>query len=132
MESWREAWRRGIAPQLSVGALTALRDALRDDDPRLLQGATTSPPPLHCVQDSPCEAACSIGYGGWQGDGLQTVAEVEEFFATVCFETDLAIGEPASCRWFINWTDETDRSTMIAELLPEVEKVLNDRLLPAH
>src|SRR4051794_5509126 len=91
MESWREVWRNGIAPQLSLAGLEALRKALRTDDPRLLQGATTSPPPLPSVQDWPVEAACVIGYGAWQGDGMETVAEVEERFATICFNADEAI-----------------------------------------
>ncbi len=46
------------------------------DDPRLTQGSTTTPP-LMCVQDWPVEAACVLGFCGWQGDGLETVAEVE-------------------------------------------------------
>jgi hypothetical protein len=44
-----------------------------------------------------------VGYCAWQGDGLETVAEVEEFFARVCFEADQVLGEPAACRWFLNW-----------------------------
>jgi hypothetical protein len=110
---------------LSRNALEALRDALRDDDPRLIQGATTTPPPLQCVQDWPVEAACVIGYAGWQGEGLETVAEVEEFFARTSYQIDLACGEPAGCRFFLNWHDETPREEMRRELLPEVERSLN-------
>ena len=127
MESWRKVWRDGVAPQLSTPGLEALRDALRTDDPRLLQGATTTPPPLQCVQDWPVEAACGVGYCGWQGDGLETVAEVEEFFARVCFEVDLRLGEPAACRWFLNWFDETPRDEMRALLLAEVNRTLGQR-----
>ena len=127
MESWQKVWREGVAPLLSTASLDALQSALLDDDGRLLQGATTSPPPLQCVQDWPCEGACAIGYCGWQGDGLETVAEVEEFFAQMCFEVDQRLGEPAACRWFLNWFDETPRGQMRDQLLPEVRRVLAER-----
>jgi hypothetical protein len=74
------------------------------------------------------EAACGLGYCGWQGDGLETVAEVEEFFARTCFEADQRLGEPAACRWFLNWFDETPREEMRRQLLPEVNRSLAQRL----
>src|SRR5215475_13784837 len=86
MESWRKVWRNGVSPLLSNTAIEALRRGLISDDTRLIQGATTTPPPLQCVQDWPVEAACALGFCGWQGEGLGTVAEVEEFFARMCFE----------------------------------------------
>ena len=128
MESWRKVWREGLAPQISTAGLDALRRALLDDDPRLLQGATTSPPPLQCVEDWPVEGACGLGYCGWQGDGLETVAEVEEFFARACFEADQRLGEPAGVRWFLNWFDETPREEMRRQLLAEVNRTLAHRL----
>ena len=128
MESWINVWRKGLAPLLSTESLEALRCALVQDDPRLLQGATTTPPPLQCVQDWPVEAACALGYCGWQGDGLETVAEVEEFFARMCFEIDQQLGEPAACRWFLNWYDDTPRAQMRQELLAEVQRSLAQRL----
>jgi len=127
MESWREVWRKGFAPLISTEGLKALADALAGDDPRLLQGATTSPYPLQCVQERTVEAACGIGYCGWKGDGLETVAEVEEFFSRVCFEVDMALGEPAGCRWFLNWFDETPRDEMRSLLLPEVLASIEER-----
>ena len=128
MESWRNTWRKGVAPLLSTQSLESLRSALVNDDARLLQGATTTPPPLQCVQDWPVEAACALGYCGWQGDGLETVAEVEEFFARMCFEIDQLMGEPAACRWFLNWFDDTPRDEMRRELLVEVQRSLAQRL----
>jgi hypothetical protein len=101
------------------------------DDPRLLQGATTTPPPLQCVQDWPVEAACVLGYCAWQGEGLETVAEVEEFFARACFEADQLLGEPAACRWFLNWYDDTPRDEMRRLLLAEVNRTLAQRLRTA-
>ena len=127
MENWRNVWRNGFVPVLSTKGLGDLRDALRTDDLRLVQGATTSPPPLMCVQDWPVEACCALGYCGWQGDGLTSVGEVEEFFAKCCFEADERLGEPAACRWFLNWFDDTPRDQMRRELLAEVELALAER-----
>ena len=128
MESWRQVWREGFVPVISTRGLKALRDALSADDPRLTQGSTTTPPPLMCVQDWPVEAACALGYCGWQGDDLDTVGQVEEFFARVCFEADARLGEPAACRWFLNWFDDTPRIEMRRELLAEVEWALTEGL----
>jgi hypothetical protein len=127
MESWKKVWRDGVAPLLSTHSLESLRAALSADDVRLMQGATTTPPPMQCVQDWPVEAACALGYCGWQGEGLETVAEVEEFFARMCFEIDQRLGEPAACRWFLNWYDETPRSEMREALLAEVNLTLAQR-----
>ena len=127
MESWKLVWRKGFAPVLSNKGLSALRDALRNDDLRLVQGSTTTPPPLLCVHDWPVEACDALGYCGWQGEGLVTVGEVEEFFARACYEADERLGEPAACRWFLNWYDDTPRYEMRAELLAEVERTLCER-----
>src|SRR5437868_5688594 len=129
MESWRKVWREGIAPQLSLAGLRALARALIQNDPRLLQGGTTAPPPLHCMRDSAVEAACGVGYCGWQGSGLQTVGKVEEFFFSICNETDRTLGEPTACRWFLNWFDDTPRDGMRRLLLPEVQLALAQRRL---
>ena len=122
MDSWRQVWRDGLAPLISTRALEVLRTALVNDDGRLMQGATTSPPPLQCVQDWPVESACALGFCGWQGEGLETVAEVEEYFARLCFEVDQRLGEPAACRWFLNWFDEAPRDEMRRQLLAEVQR----------
>src|SRR5262245_32662730 len=127
METWRTVWRDGFAPALSRKGLEALRAALLADDPRLTQGSTTTPPPLMCVQDWPVEAACALGYCGWQGDKLETVGQVEEYFARCCFEADTRLGEAAACRWFLNWFDDTPRAEMRRELLAEVERAIEER-----
>src|SRR5215831_262637 len=127
MESWKHAWRKGFAPQLSTAGLVALAAALEGDDRRLLQGATTSPPPVPLVLDWPPEAACPAALCGWLGDGLETVGELEEYFATVCRDADLALGGNAACRWFLNWADETPRGQMRAALLLEVKRELRRR-----
>lgn len=130
MESWRLVWRQGFAPLLPLDGLDALLTALRDDDSRLVQGSTTTPPPLRCVEDWLVEAADAIalcgvpGAGGW---GEAKVGEIEEFFAKACFDCDQAAGEPAACRWVLNWYDDTPRDEMRAELALEVEAAIWER-----
>jgi hypothetical protein len=127
VESWRKVWRDGVAPLLSGSHLAALADALERDDPALVQGATTVPPPLTTLQDWPCEGACLLAYAGWRGGGLTSVGEVEEFFAELCGRIDQAMGEPAACRYVMHAWDETPRDTMRAELLAEVRLALAGR-----
>jgi hypothetical protein len=127
MTAWQRAWRLGISQVLSTAALLALKKALESNDQRLLQGSTTSPPPLQCVQDYAVEGACALAYCGWEGDGLETVGQVEEFFARTCYEADERLGEPSACRHFLHWFDETPRDEMRRQLLPEVQRVLAER-----
>lgn len=139
LATWQKVWRRGFAPLLSMDHLNVLAAALRDNDPRLIQGATTSPPPLQCVQDWPAEAACVLGLCGVFDNGGfaenpadahfagATVAEVEEFFAKACFDCDQILAEPAGCRHFLNWYDETPRDEMRRDLLAEVELEIERR-----
>jgi hypothetical protein len=131
MENWRRVWRDGFAPLLSRNALEKLRDALRSDDARLIQGSTTTPPPLMCVQDWPVECACALGFCGWQGDGLTTVGQVEEYFNSLLLLCDARLGEPAECRYFLNWFDERPRAEVRVELLAEVEMALAHRPMDA-
>jgi hypothetical protein len=127
MESWRQVWRVGLAPQISTAGLEALRSALIADDSRLIQGSTTTPPPLMCVLDWPVEAACAIGFCGWQGDKLQRVEQVERYFAERCANCDHDTGEDGGVRHFLNWFDDTPRVHVLRELLPEVERELSSR-----
>jgi len=127
MEAWRKVWREGFAGQFSDKGLVALAKALELDEKRLLQGSTTSPPPLECCAAWPVEASCAVGFCGWQGEGLETVREVETFFAKACFEADQRLGEPAMCRWFLNWFDDTPRAEMRVLLVEEVRLELEKR-----
>jgi len=131
MEPWRKVWRDGFAPSLSTAGLEALRTALMTNDGRLLQGATTSPPPMACVQKWPVEATCAVGFCAWHGEGLDTVGEVEEFFARSCHEADERLREPAACRYFLEWFDDTPRDEMRRLLLDEVNLALSQRVLTA-
>jgi hypothetical protein len=135
VESWRKVWREGFAPLLSRKALVALSKALEYNDPSLIQRRTTDPVPgvgrfgidSETSADSPLCGACAIGYCGWKGEGLETVGEVEEFFASICHEADKRLGEPGGCRWFLNWFDETDRRDTIPELAAEVALALMNK-----
>jgi len=127
MESWRHIWREGFAPSLPTNGLMALSEALITDDTRLLQGANTCPPPLMCVKDWPVEGADAIGFVGWMESNLANVGEVEEFFARACFECDKRLQEPAACRWFLNYWDDTPRAEVFRELLSEVKRTLAER-----
>jgi hypothetical protein len=131
MESWRKAFRDGIAPLLSDAALSALATALEIDDPRLVQAWTTMPSPSPSVQQWPVKAACAIGFAGWQGHQLVTVGAVEDYFCKLCMECDFTLGEPAGVRWFLTWFDETPRDLMRRLLLAEVNVELATRRQPA-
>ena len=127
MERWRKVWREGLARQLSTRALEALNRALLDNDARLLQGATTSPPALDVMADCDVEAACALCFSAWQGDGRRTIAEVVQEFDRVCQAADVALGEPAGCRLFLDWFDLTPRLEVRRLLGAEVERSLCQR-----
>ena len=128
MEKWRRVWRTSIAPRISRDGLTALQDALRRDDVRLIQGSICSPPALDSLRDCEVNAACAIGFCGWQGDGLANVGEIEDYFQQICDAADLDFDEPAVCRYFLHWFDDVPRSEMRRELLGEVTLALQGHL----
>ena len=127
MEKWRRVWRVGIAPQLSRHALRALGSALLRDDPRLVQGTITAPPPLDANRGCDVEEACAIGLCGWLGEGRTRVGAVEDYFTAVAEAADAAFGESAACRHFFNWFDDAARPIMRRELLAEVTRALRER-----
>ncbi|HEY1189547.1 MAG TPA: hypothetical protein VGE74_18015 [Gemmata sp.] len=127
MESWRLYWRKALAAVLPTTGIESLRDALRSDNPCLVQGSTTVPAPLIATRDERVCGACAIAFCGWQGDALETVGAVEEFFSRICWEGDQAFGEPAGCRKFLDWFDDTPRDEVRRELFAEVERTLAER-----
>ena len=127
METWRQVWRDGFAPNISTENLESLKVALEQDDPHLVQGSTTIPPPLMVVQDWECEGACAVSYCGWKGEYLNSVGAVEEYFAKQCYLADQNLNEVAACRHFLNWFDDTPRPQMRRELLEEVNYILSQR-----
>jgi hypothetical protein len=128
MSMWKTVLQEGFLPGISSKALLALEHALRLDDPRLIQGATTMPPPLQCVLDWPCEGSCLRGFCAWADHDFEaSVGQVEEEFARACFDADERVGEKAGCRYLLNWFDETPRDEMRALLLPEIQAELARR-----
>ncbi len=132
MEAWRRVWRHGFSPLLPLLGLQRLKTALETDDPRLLQGATCTPPPLTAVLDWPVEACDCIVFAFWADHDFHCTAEDgEEFFAQRCFECDTILGEPAASRWFLNWYDETPRNEVFRALALEVGLEVTKRLRKA-
>lgn len=127
MEKWRRIWREGLAPRLSRAGLEALQWALIRDDPRLLQGTTCYPPSLDALRKRAVEGTCALGFCGWQGDGLNQVGQVEDYFQRLCDAADTAFHEPAACRYFLNWFDAAPRSEMRRELIIETTLALQQR-----
>lgn len=131
VELWRKVFRDGFAKVLPTSGLKAAAQALRDDDKQLLtSGQTTLPVCMTATKHWACEGACFLGYVGWWDAnlGLSTVDQVEEFFAKACFDADQRLGEPAACRHFLNWFDDTPRDEMRRELLAEVERAIAARI----
>lgn len=130
-EPWQTVFREGLAPLLSPAALVALREALECDDGRLMQWVTVSPPPLTMHEHDECDGACLIGFCGWIGEGLETVGEVEEYFARTCCAVDGRIGEYAGVRKLLNAWDETPREEIFREVLAEVRLEIARRVREA-
>jgi hypothetical protein len=122
--NWRRVWREGFVPVLPLEGLRALQAALASNDPTLLQGLTTVPPPMRVMLDWPVEAACATTYCGWKALHLGSVLKADEYFANTCFAVDQLLDEPAGCRHFLNWYDDTPREEMRRELLPEVQRAI--------
>jgi hypothetical protein len=118
--AWQKCWRLGFSPQFTDAALLLLQDALQSDDPELIQGATTYPPPVPALADWPCERADPVAFALWKGADLSTVGEVEEAFARACAEADRRLGGRGECRWLLIWWDESDYGTARRLLLREV------------
>jgi hypothetical protein len=120
----RKVWREGILPQLTDGQLAALSTALETDDPRLIQGSTTSPLPVPDNLDCHVQATCPLAFALWQGRRGATIREVESAFARLCAAADAALGLPRSVSHFAGWWDESDREHARLMLLAEVEIAL--------
>jgi len=127
MDKCRRVWREGLAPHLSRAGLLALQSALLADDPRLLQGTVSSPPPLDALRECAVNGACAIGWCGWQGEGLRSVGQIEEYFHRICDAAAAALHDPVACRYFFDWYDAAPRAEIRRELLAEVKLTLQGR-----
>ena len=124
MESWRKVWREGVAPLLSTVSLAALAKGFGDRRRPASQGATTTPPPLQCVHDWPVECRVCARLLRLAGRRAGIRGGGRGVLCPMCFEIDRCLGEPAGCRWFLNWFDETPRLEMRRLLLAEVNAPL--------
>lgn len=127
--AWQRAWRQGIAPQLTTEGLQGLQKALQENNPALITGATTFPPPLHCVADWPVQGCCPLCWLLLDGKNPHevSVGQLEERFAQACCRADQLLGEPAAVRYFLNEVDEWTREELRQNLLPEVDLALTQR-----
>jgi hypothetical protein len=123
--AWRDVWRRGIAPLLAREDLQALLEALRRDDPTLLQGRTLEPCYAPGMDDFPCQGGCLLAYAGWRGQGLRTLGEVDEYFARLCFSADAALNCPGAVSVLFEYFDRTPRAEMRRELEVEILMTLD-------
>lgn len=135
LESWRWAWRNGVAPTVSTTGLEALAKALEENDPRLVQGvtirtapvSTDAPRPLPPYDQMPVSGACALGFCGWIGDDLPTAGQVDGYFASKTTEADQRLGAHRCVSSFLCWFDDNPREEVFRELLAEVEAELTRR-----
>jgi hypothetical protein len=127
LKPWQKAFREEIAPHLSEKTLAVLRKGLDEDDPRLVQGTTVSPHPSGPIgsrgRTTPPTGACALGYCGWQGEGLNSVGDVWDFFGKFRNEVDdYALND------FVSFFDSNERHMVFAALSSEIDAVLAERL----
>lgn len=125
--AWKKVFRDGIAPSLSDDSLEYLLGALERDDPELVQGSTTVPPPLMIYHDYDCNGGCAVAYAIWKGEGIRLIGELEEKWAAVLWEADQRLGEPAAVRYFLNFWDDTPREVVRRELSAEIWRIMRER-----
>ena len=126
MKQMQVDWRPFFA-QIKTRGLLRLWVMLDCDSLDLIQGGTTVPPPWEVCASWPAEQACPIGTCGL-GEGMESVAQVTDYFARVCAGVDVALNEPAGCRRALNAWDEGEREVERLVLLAEVEAELARRL----
>jgi hypothetical protein len=117
LEPWQVAFRLA-APEIGRAGLEALARGLREDDPAICQGRTTTAEPYG--EAFAPETACPIGFAAWKGRGLSTIREVQDAFHAVMSRVAKEAGEPGAGRWLTQWVDATPRDEMRAALLEEI------------
>lgn len=128
LAGWQVAFRQGVAPQLSTAALERLADGLLGDDPALVQGWTTEPPPVeHCL-DEYATGGCLLCYGLMADfDGPPLVADLAGRFGDVCRRCDEALGLPGAVGYLLRAWDDLPRAEARALFRAEVERTLLER-----
>ena len=125
MESWRLVWRDGFAPVLTTDRAGGPPRRPRGGRPPADAGLHDHPAPAACAcrtgrSRPPARSATAAG----RATGWRPSARSRSSSPACCFEADQRLGEPAACRWFLNWFDDTPRDEMRRELLAEVELAL--------
>jgi len=130
--AWKTAWRQGIAPQLEMCCLLALRRGLIESDPALIRGATTRPPRMATTEDEPIVGGCPIAYAIWRGWKLTTVVTVSDQFRKVIESADMDLEQLGlSHATFTLWWDYSLPDAWM-ELLAEVEASIQAKTGSAH
>jgi hypothetical protein len=127
--AWQRVFRQGLLPDVSTKALHAFRQALAEDSPLLIQGATMNPPELQCVTDWTVEGACGLCWLAANGTkpNAFTVGELERLFMEAAWECDQRLGELGAIRYWLNWYDDAPREQMQTALLAEIDRELAER-----
>lgn len=126
-----KVWRAGFAHQMPDDVLEAMEFGLLIDDPAIIQGNTSSPQPPHGNWGGLCQSTDITCYGFWRKGGLETIGDIETKFSELCYEADEKLGEPAFCRWYLNWVDSCPRDEMFSVMLREVRLEQDKRLWAA-
>jgi hypothetical protein len=128
LAAWQVAFRNGFAPLLSTAGLEALRSALLRDDQAVVQGETAVFPDGADPDRSPPTATCPLGYAGWKGELLDTVAAVEAWWVGLYDAADARLVDgPAGVWEFLDFVDESPRPVVRRGLMLEVGRELARR-----
>jgi len=113
---------RVVAQAVPIDGLRALRKALAEDSPRVIQGETVKPLPTLANAEEDCARACVLGFAVWKGFRLLSVAYVARWFGHICRTIDAA--RPGDAARLVHWVDFTPRERMRAELVAVLDVVL--------
>lgn len=129
-------------PWMPTAGLVALAEALRADDPALIEDQTTLPlvwtgPKRQVKDDPPCEGTCLVAYPLWKGLGLTTAAEVEDAFNELMMQVNRELAAPQYARpsaLLIDWWDDPciSRSRKRRSCLALVEREIERRKGAMH
>lgn len=125
LEAWQVCWRGGLADALPTEGLVALRDALVNDDPALIQGQTVAPIPF-LSPNAKTTGCCPISYCGWRAFGLDATADVYAFYHAAYYRRN-GYGYENGSRDFTEFVDGTPRDEMRKRLVVEVNRTLKQR-----
>lgn len=123
---WQAVLRAALAEAPDAG-LVALRRALAQDSPTVIQGETCRP-----GWDRPeaeVECACPLAYLAWKGKGVRRVGELEQHWARMSWELNQRFRDRHWCAVAVLFAflDDSPRHAVLAALLAEVDAELHER-----